>query len=308
MDVSQPPLILGVGRVGMEIVGVVPRLLDYQHPVELDEISIQIGGPTAVAVGTAASLGCRTRLCCKLGDDFAGTFIAQALSDAGIEARIVPARQSRLSGLQFTAIPRDFARRISFFTEGDLPALDAREIDVDRVLDGANALLVDGQCPSAQVALAEAAQARDVPVIFDGSLIQEGVGTLVALADVLICSERLAAELAPCDELEQSLVEIQRLGPEAVIITLGNAGSLGLHGDQLVKQPSFDVDVVDATGAGSVYHGAFAAALLSALPFAQCMEFASAAAALSCRRAGGWAGIPERDDVVGAVRARHRGE
>jgi sugar/nucleoside kinase (ribokinase family) len=127
----------------------------------------------------------------------------------------------------------------------------------------------------------------------------------VALADVLICSERLAGELAPRDEIEESLVEIQRLGPDAVIITLGEAGSVGLHGDQLVKQPSFEVDEIDTTGAGSVYHGAFAAALLSKLPFAQCMEFASAAASLSCRRAGAWAGIPDRDEVIAAVRARH---
>jgi sugar/nucleoside kinase (ribokinase family) len=305
---SQRPLIVGVGRVGMEIVGVVSRLPDHDNPVELDEITVQVGGGMAVSVGTAAALGCRTRLCCKLADDFLGAFIAEALADAGIEGQIVRAPDSRLSGLQFSAIPRDHSRRVSFYTHGDVVSLDASEVDLDALLDGASALLVDGDSPSAQVALAEAARARDVPVIYDGSQIQEGVGNLVALADVLICSERLAGDLAPRDEIEQSLVEIQRLGPEAVIITLGDVGSVGLHGDQLVKQPSFDVEVIDPTGAGSVYHGAFTAALLSKLPFAQCMEFASAAAALSCRRAGAWAGIPEREDVVAAVRARHTQE
>jgi len=301
---SSRPLIVGVGQVGMEIVGLVSRLPEHDHPVELDEITVQVGGTTAVAVGTAAALGCRTRLCAKLADDFVGAFVDRALRDAGVDARMVLSDASQLSGLQFTAIPRDRSRRMSFYTQGDVFPLEANEIDVDAALDGAHAVLVDGRCPSAQVALAEAAQARDVPVIFDGSQIQEGVGTLVALADVLICSERLAGELAPRDEIERSLVDVQRLGPNAVIITLGDAGSVGLHGDQLVKQPSFEVEVVDSTGAGSVYHGAFAAALLSELPFAQCMEFASAAAALSCRRAGAWAGIPERDEVVAAVRRR----
>jgi sugar/nucleoside kinase (ribokinase family) len=304
--VADRPLIVGVGRVGMEIVGVVSRLPDHDNPVELDEITVQVGGPMAVSVGTATALGCRTRLCCKLAEDFLGAFIAKALRDAGIEGQIVRAPESRLSSLQFTAIPRDHSRRVSFYTHGDVSQLEGSEVDVDAVLQGASALLVDGHCPSAQVALAEAAHARDVPVIFDGSQIQEGVGTLVALADVLICSERLAGDLAPRDEIEESLLEIQRLGPDAVIITLGDAGSVGLHGDQLVKQPSFEVEVADTTGAGSVYHGAFTAALLSKLPFAQCMEFASAAAALSCRRAGAWAGIPERDEVVATVRSRHR--
>jgi sulfofructose kinase len=128
-----------------------------------------------------------------------------------------------------------------------------------------------------------------------------GTGTLASLADVFICSERLAAELAPRDSLQQSLVEIQRLGPRAVIITLGDAGSVGLLGDQMVEQSVFDVDVVDTSGAGSVFHGAFATAMVGDLPFAKCMELA-AAAALACRRLGSWAGIPTRDEVLELIR------
>jgi sulfofructose kinase len=70
----------------------------------------------------------------------------------------------------------------------------------------------------------------------------------------------------------------------------------------MVQQSSFPIDIADTTGAGSVYHGAFAAAMVAGLPFAQCMELASAAAALSCQELGGWAGIPRRADVVELVR------
>jgi sulfofructose kinase len=139
-------------------------------------------------------------------------------------------------------------------------------------------------------------------VVFDGGQLREGLGELVALADVLIASERLAAELAPRGELQDSLVEIQRMGPRAVIITLGDSGSIGLHGDQLVSQEAFEVRVVDSVGAGSVYLGAFVTGLLSSLPFARCMELASAAAALSCGQIGAVAGIPTRDDVIDLIR------
>jgi sulfofructose kinase len=298
---SERPLALALGQVGLEIACRVPSTADTSGPVEMDEISIQVCGSAAIAAASAAALGGRARLACKLAGDFLGQTVRSALAAFGVDTRCVVDERGHLSPLRFGAHSAP-GRRAVFTTRGDVEPLAASEIDPDELLPGAGALLVDGTCPSAQIRLAEAAVRRQVPVLFDGGHIGDGVGTLVGLSDVLICSERLAAELAPRDDLEASLAEIQRLGPRAVIITLGESGSIGLHGDELVRQPSFPVDEVDPSGAGSVYHGAFAAALLSQLPFASCMAFASAAAALSCRRLGSFAGIPRREEVVSVLR------
>ncbi|HKE13924.1 MAG TPA: PfkB family carbohydrate kinase [Kofleriaceae bacterium] len=300
---SERPLALAIGQVGLEIACRVPSTADTSGPVEMDEISIQVCGSAAIAAASAAALGCRARLACKLAGDFLGHTARTALTGFGVELSCVVDQRGQLSPLRFGALSAP-GRRAIFTTRGDVEPLCAADVDPDELLPDAGAALVDGTCPSAQIRVAEAAARRQVPVLFDGGHIGDGVGTLVGLSDVLICSERLASELAPRDDLEASLAEIQRLGPRAVIITLGEAGSIGLHGDQLVRQPSFQVDQVDPSGAGSVYHGAFAAALLAQLPFASCMAFASAAAALSCRRLGSFAGIPRREEVVSLLRAR----
>ena len=250
------PRIVSVGEVGIHMLGVIPRLPDTDRPVEMEEISIQVGGAAAVAAGTAATLGGHVRLVCKLSDDFGERFIVSVMREAGIEIRGVVGQNRVLSPLALSAIGREDGRRMTMFTTGDSGELERSDVDPSAVISGASAILLDGHSPGAQETIAERARTAQIPVIFDASEMRAGVGTLAALADVIICSERLAAELAPRDSLEDTLVEIQGLGPRAVIITLGDAGAVGLLGDQMVQQSAFDVDIVDTNGAGSVFHGA----------------------------------------------------
>lgn len=299
------PLAVGLGRATVQIVGAVPRLPEHDDPVELSEVTVQAGGAAAVACATVQALGCKARLATKVADDFLGPFILRALGQIGIDVHEVLGAQSQLSSFGFTVVSQADSRRAAFASRGDVGEMSPDEIDVEGLLEGASAVILDGEFPAAQIALAERARLREVPVVLGSSEVREGLGELIGLADVLIGSERLASELAPRGELRDSLLELQRMGPRAVILTLGAAGSIGLHGQRLVEQRAFPVDEVDTSGAGHVYLGAFATALLNALPFNRCMEFASATASLSCRNVGAWAGIPERDEVMALIR-EHR--
>lgn len=301
-----PPIVVGLGQATVAMVGIVPRLPETEVPLELSEVSVQAGGTAAIACATAAALGCHARLATKVADDFLGPFILGALREAGLEVHAVRDRDARLSPFAFTTVASESNRRINLVTAGDAGPLRPAELDLPLLLDGAGAVIVDGAHPAAQVALAEAARQRGLPVVLGGAELREGLGELVGLADVLVCSERLAAELAPRGEARDSLAELQRMGPRVVIITMGEAGAVGLYEDDLVEQHGFPVQVVDSTGAGDVYLGAFVAAMLHQLPFARCLELATAAAALSCRRVGAWAGIPEQDEVMALLRATGR--
>jgi sugar/nucleoside kinase (ribokinase family) len=298
-----PPIVVGLGQATVAMVGIVPRLPETDAPLELSQVSVQAGGSAAVACATAVALGCRARLATKMADDFLGPFILGALREAGLEVHAVRDPQARLSSFSFTAVASESRRRMTLVTAGDAAPLDPAELDLAQLLHGAGAAIVDGCYPAAQVALAEVARRHDVPVVLGGAELREGLGELVGVADVLVCSERLAADLAPRGEARDSLAELQRMGPRAVIITLGDQGAVGLYEDEIVEQRGFPVDAVDETGAGDVFVGAFVAALLHSLPFPRCLELATAAAALSCRRAGAWAGIPEQDEVLAMVRA-----
>jgi sugar/nucleoside kinase (ribokinase family) len=279
------------------MVGVVGQLPRGDREVDLDEITVQVGGHAAIAARAAHALGCRARLATRLADDFLSDFLLGALKETGIEVKCVRDASRQLSPFRFSALAEHTGEVARFVTAGDAGQLTAKDIATLDLLDGVDALLIDGSSPAAQLELARSASHRQIPVIFDGSRMHDAIGALVATSDIFICSERLATELALVDSLDAALVDIQKMGPRAVIITLAEKGAVGLHRDQLVEVPALPVEEIDVAGAGAVYHGTFAAALLSDLPFSKCMEWASVAASLSCRRLGAFVGVPERDEI-----------
>jgi ribokinase len=292
-------LVVGIGEACVDLVGVAPHL-ERDGRTELTEVSVQGGGAVANALCAAASLGVRTRMAARIADDEFGRLIVRGLRAAGVDCEFVRAGGGHLSPFAFRAHGEDRRRKTVLHTHGDAGALGVGDVDLGALLDDAAALLLasDG-VPDETLAIAAAERCHDrkIPVVLDAGSLHEGMGELVALADVLIASERFVSEVAPRGELQDSLRELTKLGPRGAVITLGDAGSVGLFGDTLVEQPAFPVDVVDTAGAGDVYHGAFAAGWVLGYPPEKCMAFASAAAALSCRALGPRAGIPELAEV-----------
>ncbi len=62
-------------------------------------------------------------------------------------------------------------------------------------------------------------------------------------------------------------------------------------------QPAFATEVVDTTGAGDAFHGAFAWALAQGRAAAECARIAAAVSALKCRRLGARSGLPTREEL-----------
>ncbi len=69
-------------------------------------------------------------------------------------------------------------------------------------------------------------------------------------------------------------------------------------------QPGFSIPVVDTTGAGDVFHGAFMVGLLENWSLEKILEFSAAVAAMKCRGLGGRVPIPTRQEAMAFLEAR----
>ena len=94
---------------------------------------------------------------------------------------------------------------------------------------------------------------------------------------------------------------VQRLlnfGATAAVVTCGEKGSCGADQTGVYYQKMFKVPVVDTTGAGDVFHGAFVSGLIKKYTLPEILKFANAAAAIKCQQIGGRQGIPDFKTVM----------
>jgi sugar/nucleoside kinase (ribokinase family) len=145
------------------------------------------------------------------------------------------------------------------------------------------------------VRAARIARQRGIPVVadFDSALAPQ-FPELLQLADHLILSRDFAIKLTRARTTQAALRRLWTKDRQAVVLTAGPAGCLyrGRGETTLRYQPAFRVKVVDTTGCGDVFHGAYAFGLARGLTLEDRIRFASATAALKATRLGGQAGIP----------------
>lgn len=98
------------------------------------------------------------------------------------------------------------------------------------------------------------------------------------------------------DDIERAVEKVISLGVKNVVVTLGKEGALVVNKEKSIYVPSFEVDVVDTTGAGDAFNGGLAVALAEGKGLEEAVYFANAVAGLKVKRLGA-SSMPFREEV-----------
>ena len=295
---SAPQVAVGVGLATIDLLFVSPRI--EERLVEASLFSMQGGGSAANMIATLAVMGQRTRFFGRIADDDHGHFILRSMQHLRIDTSLLSIEPDKVSPVCILQIDELSRRRRILRSRGNVTPLSPRDLPAGLLRD-ARMLLIDGSQPALQAAIAEKARDKGITVLLNASQLSGGMGELLSLSDIVIGSERFAHELAPSDQLGDSLREILNLGPRIALITMGDSGCVGLEGTKLVEQEALDVFVADTSGAGDAFAGAFAFAHLHGWPLERAVPFANAAAGLVCRSIGARSALPTVEEVVAAM-------
>ena len=294
--------------VGYSCVDVLCTVEDY--PVEDSSThvtgrEIQGGGAVATALVAASRLGSRCAFIGNLGNDNLADDIFHLFAMDGVNTDHLIKRDDCCSLESVIMVNPANGSRTKFPQRDFNPPIEWNS-ELKDVIGNSMILHLDGTHYENAVNAARIAKERGVLVSLDGCSMQADNARnreLATLADILIMNSKYPLRVSCCSDYDDALLEMSEWGTKKVVgCTLGEKGSKFVIEGKIVCFPSYTPHiVVDTTGCGDVFHGAFLNAFVSGMDIPSCIRFAGATASCKCEVPGGRAGIPDRERVLGII-------
>ena len=278
------------------------------------------GSPFNVAVGLSR-LGRGAALFTGISSDPLGRRLEQALEHEGVETAYLVRKQNPTT-LALVTLGSGGVPHYSFYgheaadssvSEFDLPELPR---SVAALHFGSYSLVVE---PTGSSLLRLARRHHDGRLVsFDPNLRlnvepdlgrwRERVEAFTEIADLIKVSDEDLELLFPGDEIESSINRWNSRGVRLIVVTRGDGGTLVSLRGEVFEATRHQVEVIDTVGAGDSFQAGLLCGLdelgkatktgLSRVSLDECrqvVEFATAAAAITCTRRG--ADLPRRSDL-----------
>jgi sugar/nucleoside kinase (ribokinase family) len=258
----------------------VPQANEKQTAAALE---IAAGGPATNAAVTFQHLGNRAKLLSVLGQHPLTNLVRADLDAQQVELLdLMPERTDPppLSSILVTEGTGDRA-----VVSRNAVHLQAAVSQIPpHLLEGIDIVLIDGHQLEVSVAIAQAAQQQNIPVVLDGGSWKSGLEKVLPFVDYAVCSANF---LPPgCAEQAEVIAYLRNaMTSPAIAITQGGATiayfTQARSGEIAVPL----IQPVDTLGAGDIFHGAFCHWILRT-DFVAALTQASEVAALACQSFG----------------------
>jgi sulfofructose kinase len=301
--------IIGLGLATLDILIRLGDLPTWEHGAGCSAVDLDGGGPVGTACVAAARLGARVGFIGTAGNDQLAALKIQSLQAddvdlSGLAKRDEPENQVVVVYVNQVTGERVFSGLRGFGGE----PLQVDEID-QAYITSATYLHLDGTYIEAAEQAAQWMHSAGKKVSLDcaksdGRPVWGKLQELVPCSDILICGSGFGRALTGHSDLWQAGEAMVSLGPQIVVQTEGKGGSYTLTAEERFHTPAFEVEVVDTTGAGDVFHGAYLVGLLRGWDLHKVALFASAVSAIKCTSLGGRKGIPTFEHALAFLQQR----
>jgi len=297
---------LDIVGLGLSTLDVLIRLKDmptWERPGDVSAFGLDGGGPVGTACVAAARLGARVGYIGTAGNDISGELKVRFFRESGVDLSHLVFRDRPESQVIFVYVHEETGERIFSALKGfsEVP-LSISDLDRDYIT-AAEYLHLDGFHFEAALTAARWMREAGKKVSLDcartdGGAVGGHLRALLPYVNILICGSGFCQSLTGERDLWKAEEAVLGMGPQIAVQTEGAEGSYTLTARERFHTPAFQVEVLDTTGAGDVFHGAYLVGLLRGWDLQTAARFSAAVSAIKCRRLGGRRGIPTFEEAM----------
>lgn len=267
------------------------------------------GGKGSNQAVACARMGAETHIISKLGQDDFAKLALDTWSEAGVIPH-VDQLNGTYTGAAYIFIEESTGDNAIIIAPGAAALIDVSDIEAQAdLIASADVFVTQLEQPMA-AALRGLEIARDsgVTTVLNPAPAAPLPDGMLALCDYVTpneteCEAMTGIEVHTEADAQKACLALRELGVQTPIITMGEQGAF-LYGHGLVPAVNAGA-VVETTGAGDAFNGAFAAALSEKLSPLQAAEYGCAAAGISVTKPGTAPSMPKRETVDALFQSLH---
>jgi len=305
MIMDKPIVCLGI--MVADVVGRPLRTLpEAGRLVLVDEMSLHTGGCAINTATALALLGLPVEVIGKVGMDPFGDFLVRRLEERGIGSRGVARDPEVGTSATMVMVDPDGERRFVHYIGANacltLEDVDLAMVEGASILHVAGALVLPGIDGQPTAGLLQKAHSAGVTTFLDTVWDDTGqwmqlLGPCLPHVDYFVPSLAEAQALTGLDEPGDVARALLDRGVGTVVLKMGADGCLVVtRTGEPLRVPAYEVEAVDATGAGDAHAAGFIAGVWQGWPLERTARLANAVGALCVTgvgAAGGLRSLPE---------------
>ncbi len=278
--------IVGIGSVLVDELVLLPEYPEPDTKIEIINTFKQVGGPVPTALRMLSKLGVKTSFIGKVGNDANSAYIKNKLVNSNVDVSGLIEEQAN-SGIAQAWIDIKHKTRTIAYNSGTLTPFKPTDFNFQQLPD-AKILHIDGRDHEVIKDVIRHYKSKGTKISIDTGNFRERTLELLAMVDLIIMPRRFAANLLGDVSMKTLARKVREKYPEAyaIIITDGVNGSVCIFNDEIIRQPAFEIEAFDTTGAGDVHAGGVLYGLLNNWPFEKTLHFAAACSTIKCLELG----------------------
>lgn len=281
------------------------------------------GSEANFAIGVTR-LGLKAGLITRVGNDEFGKYILSVLRGEGVDISLVKIDDDAPTGIYFIqrGYPIPNKSSVIYYRRGSAASKMSPEDIKEEYIRNSKLLHLTGitpalsdSCKEATLKALKIASESEIKISLDTNIrlklwskdkAKETLLPIIRKVNILLTEPTDAKILVGEEDPHKIIEKILSMGPNMVVIKLGERGAIASDGKETIMKTGFKVPVVDVIGAGDAFAAGFIANILKGKSLEEALTYGNAAGALVVTTRGDIENLPSQEDVEKFLASQRR--